>query len=178
MPWYRCQFPEAFSQRLRTRRQMSMGNATRWLALAALGLWAFAPAVSATAAQGPQPLDLFDLGAPSFTTFTQRDGLPDPVAVTLQTDRKGFVWVGTQHGLAWYDGKRWHALDDPALDGYVDQLFTDHTGTLWASSRTFGLARYDGSRWHTEGTAQGLTSHRIRRLVETDDGAGGKRLGR
>ncbi|MDE2307387.1 MAG: diguanylate cyclase [Xanthomonadaceae bacterium] len=124
---------------------------------------------------GTRSLDLFDLGAPSFTTFTTRDGLPDPVAVTLQTDRQGFVWVGTQHGLAWYDGKRWHALDDPALDGYVDQLFTDHAGTLWASSRTFGLARYDGTRWHLEGAAEGMDSHRIRRLVETR-GPDGPRL--
>lgn len=117
------------------------------------------------ARQDASPLDLFALGAPSFTTFTVRDGLPDPVTVTLQTDRDGFVWVGTQHGLARYDGKRWHAIDDPALDGYVDQLFVDHDGTLWASSRTFGLARYDGRHWHLTGAADGV--RRVRRLVES-----------
>ena len=83
----------------------------------------------AHAAAALRPLDLFALGAPSFTTFGLRDGLPDPVTVTLRTDRRGFVWVGTQHGLARYDGKRWTRVDDPALQGYVDQLFVDHEGT-------------------------------------------------
>lgn len=111
---------------------------------------------------------MFDLGAPSFTLFTTRDGLPDPVAVTIRTDRQGIVWVGTPHGLAWYDGKRWHPLDDPALGGYISQLFVDDAGTLWACGSTFGLARYDGSHWHIEGAAEGLTAKRVRRLVETD----------
>ncbi|MHB1059530.1 MAG: ligand-binding sensor domain-containing diguanylate cyclase [Rhodanobacter sp.] len=130
---------------------------------------------TAAAARDIRPLDLFDLGAPSFTTFTTRDGLPDPVAVTIRTDRQGMVWVGTPHGLAWYDGKRWHPLDDPALQGYISQLFVDGTGTLWACGSAFGLARYDGRHWHVEGAADGLTGQHVRRLVETDH-QGGKRL--
>src|SRR6185437_2385234 len=106
-------------------------------------LLAFACWPVTSSARAAKPLDLFELGAPSFTAFTTHDGLPDQVTVTVRTDRAGFVWVGTPRGLARYDGKQWHKLDDPALDGYVDQLFLDQAGTLWASSRTFGLARYD-----------------------------------
>lgn len=120
-------------------------------------------------------LDLFDLGAPSFTSFTTRDGLPDPVAVTVRTDRQGVVWAGTPHGLAWYDGKRWHALEQPDLAGYVTQLFVDSSGTLWACGNSFGLARYDGKQWHVEGADDGLASHNVRRLVETTH-QDGKRL--
>lgn len=139
-----------------------------WLGLACLLLaCACFQAVGADAGTPDGSLDLFALVAPSFTTFGVRDGLPDPVTVTVRTDRSGFVWVGTQHGLAWYDGQRWHRLDDPALSGYVDQLFLDHEGTLWAASRAFGLARYDGVRWHLVGAAEGLATHRVRRLVET-----------
>ncbi len=138
-------------------------------------LLAFACWPVTSSARAAKPLDLFELGAPSFTAFTTRDGLPDQVTVTVRTDRAGFVWVGTPRGLARYDGKQWHKLDAPALDGYVDQLFLDQAGTLWASSRTFGLARYDGSHWHLEGAADGLTTRHVRRLVETDD-HGGKRL--
>ncbi|HWU76937.1 MAG TPA: diguanylate cyclase [Rhodanobacter sp.] len=141
----------------------------------ALGLAHSLPSRATPQAQGAQTLDLFDLGAPSFATFTTRDGLPGPVTVTIRTDRQGVVWVGTPHGLAWYDGKRWHPLDNPALDGYINQLFVDHTGTLWACGSTFGLARYDGSHWHIEGVAEGLSSNHVRRLVETDH-QDGKRL--
>lgn len=143
--------------------------------MATLLPFVLAASSAAAAAQEARPLDLFDLGAPSFTAFTMRDGLPDPVAVTIRTDRQGMVWVGTPHGLAWYDGKRWHPLDDPALRGYISQLFVDDTGTLWACGSAFGLARYDGRHWHVEGAADGLTSQHVRRLVETDH-RGGKRL--
>ena len=156
-----------------------MATRSRWptrLAAAALALFALpACALATTTSHHARSLDLFDLGAPSFTQFTTRDGLPDPVAVTVKTDREGVVWVGTPHGLAWYDGIRWHPLDDPALGGYIKQLFVDDEGTLWACGSSFGLARYDGKHWHIEGKADGLTSQNVRRLVETDHD-GGKRL--
>lgn len=133
------------------------------------------PAAATPVSAPPASLDLFDLGAPSFTTFTTRDGLPDPVAVTVRTDREGMVWAGTPHGLAWYDGRIWHPLDDPALHGYIKQLYLDDTGTLWACGTAFGLARYDGRRWQVQGPEDGLTSTNVRRLVETDE-AHGKRL--
>ncbi|MEO7066221.1 MAG: GGDEF domain-containing protein, partial [Rhodanobacter sp.] len=158
-----------------------MGNRYGWLpplviiAFATLALSAPIQVLAAAPVQAPQSLDLFDLGAPWFTTFTTRDGLPGPVTVTIRTDREGVVWVGTPHGLAWYDGQRWHALDDPALDGYIKQLFVDDAGTLWACGSKFGLARYDGKHWHIEDAADGLTSNSVRRLVETDE-HDGKRL--
>lgn len=133
-----------------------MGNRSGWLIrLALLALVALFPlasrAANAATAQEPGALDLFDLGAPAFTLFTTRDGLPDPVTVTIRTDRQGIVWVGTPHGPAWYDGKRWHALDNPALGGYISQLFVDDAGTLWACGSTFGLARQgDDGHWHIE----------------------------
>jgi diguanylate cyclase (GGDEF)-like protein len=145
------------------------------LALMAFGVPGPASARPTATTQATQALDLFDLGAPSFTTFTTRDGLPGPVTVTVRTDRQGIVWVGTPHGLAWYDGMRWHPLDEPALDGYINQLFVDHDGTLWACANTFGLARHDGKHWHVVSAAEGLSGHDVRRLVETN-GDGGKRL--
>ncbi|WP_426688023.1 diguanylate cyclase [Rhodanobacter ginsengiterrae] len=156
-----------------------MGKRSGWLIqLAMTALVAFAPLAAplqAAMAAPSRSLDLFDLGAPAFTTFTTRDGLPDPVTVTIRTDRQGVVWVGTPHGLAWYDGKRWHPLDDPALAGYISQLFVDDAGTLWACGSNFGLARYDGRHWHIESADDGLTNTHVRRLVETAD-HGGKRL--
>ncbi|HEX5305312.1 MAG TPA: diguanylate cyclase [Dyella sp.] len=143
--------------------------------LAAAMLWLAATrpchAHAASAASAPAPaLDLAELGAPTFTTFTTRDGLPDPVAVTVRTDARGMAWAGTPHGLAWYDGRRWQPLEDPALGGYIRQLFVDADGTLWACGSSFGLARRDGARWHLEDAADGLPTRDVRRLVQTRDG--------
>ncbi|HET8941394.1 MAG TPA: diguanylate cyclase [Rudaea sp.] len=123
-----------------------------------------------------QPIDLFDIGAPAFTTFSVRDGVPDSVTVTVQTDREGFIWLGSPQGLARYDGQRWKALDDPALKFYIDNLYLDHDGVLWASSREHGIGRYDGQRWHFDGSATGLTSERLRRVTETTDAHGNVHL--
>ncbi len=122
-----------------------MGKRSGWLtrlAVVALAAFSLPAGVLGTAtSRNAKSLDLFDLGAPSFTQFTTRDGLPDPVTVTVRTDHQGVVWVGTPHGLAWYDGIRWHPLDDPALGGYIKQLFVDDGGTLWACGSAFGMAR-------------------------------------
>lgn len=149
------------------------GELTR---LALLALLLVGGAVRANdATHAAASLDLFDLGAPSFTIFTTRDGLPGPVTTSVRTDRQGFVWAGTPHGLARYDGRRWQVQDDPALRGYIRQLFVDHDGMLWASASTFGLARHDGSHWHVQTAADGLSDRNVRRLAETDT-PHGKRL--
>ena len=141
----------------------------RWFALLGASLPLIA---SASSTAETRPIDLFEIGAPSFTNFSVRDGVPDSVTVSIQTDRDGFVWLGSPHGLARYDGQRWQPLDDPALQFYIDNLFLDHTGTLWASSREHGLGHYDGSHWHFDGRANGLASDRVRRVTETTDSHG------
>lgn len=124
-------------------------------------------------ATAPRPLDLMDIGAPSFANFSARDGLPDAVTVSILTDRNGFVWAATPVGVFRYDGRSWVASADPAMAHSVDSLWVDRQGTLWAAFRSDGLAHYDGVRWHVENTTTGLPSQQIRRFVETvdDDGA-------
>lgn len=136
-----------------------------------LVLLAFAGSAAALPVRAPQTtpqLDLFQLAAPAFTMVGTRDGASDQVVVSVRTDHDGFVWAGTKHGLLRYEGRQWQKLDNPALDGYVDQLTLDDAGDLWAASRAFGIARHDGKRWQLEGAANGLTTRHVRRLVETD----------
>lgn len=136
-----------------------------WLFLAA-GL------VLAREPSAVRPLNLLDVGAPSFTSFSSRDGLPNTVIVSICTDREGFVWAATPVGVFRYDGRRWVASDDPAMAHSVDSLWIDHRGTLWAAFRSDGLAHYDGSHWHVENRRTGLPSQQIRRFSETTDAAG------
>jgi hypothetical protein len=89
------------------------------------------------------PIDLLDIGAPSFATFTARDGVPESVITDVRTDANGFVWLGSPSGLLRYDGHSWTPLDDPTLVGAVSNLFRDSSGTLWASFRDRGIAHLD-----------------------------------
>ncbi|MGE0640133.1 MAG: diguanylate cyclase [Thermoanaerobaculia bacterium] len=132
-------------------------------------------------AQGPdafRPIELFDLGAPSFSSFTGRDGAPESVAVAIQTDSEGFVWLASPEGLYRYDGHRWGAISDgrdgaPA-PGVVYDLTRDRQGRLWATLPGVGLACYDGRQWHVENRESGLPEGPFRRVVDTGgrDGTG------
>ena len=140
----------------------------RWAAAAVL--------CAAPTAKAERPLDLFDLGAPSFATFSARDGVPEDVAANVQVDRDGFTWMSSAKGLARYDGHRWNAIDPPAIPGILGTFLLDHDGTLWVAFRDRGIARYENGRWQRQDSASGLPSDRIRRVAETCDPGGRCRL--
>ena len=149
----------------------------RSCALASL-LWCMAGPAAAIHVVHPagQPLDLVEIGAPSFTSFSSRDGVPDAVSVSVLTDSEGFVWAASPLGLARYDGRRWTADPDPALAESADSLWLDQRGTLWAAFRNRGLARHDGRRWQFEDPRSGLHSQQIRRFAETRNADGSHTL--
>jgi diguanylate cyclase (GGDEF)-like protein len=139
--------------------------ASAWLLIALTGF------ASAQSTPSTRPLDLSDLGAPTFTTFSARDGVPESVIVDVQTDHDGFVWLSSAQGLARYDGHHWNTDDALAIKGLLGEMFTDHEGTLWVAFRDRGLAYFDGKQWHYDEGA-GLAHESARAVNETVDAAG------
>ncbi len=72
-------------------------------------------------------------------------GLPQISVMAITQDHNGYLWVGTQAGLARFDGVRFvnfNPADTPALPGaYVQALHTDRAGRMWIGTYK-GLARY------------------------------------
>jgi len=126
----------------------------------------------AASAEPVRPLDLDAFGAPVFTNFSSRDGLPEAVTVDVRTDRDGFVWAATPVGVYRYDGHRWVPCSDPSMTHPVDSLWVDSGGVLWAAFRNHGLAHFDGHGWIVEDLSTGLPSQQVRRFSETVDAAG------
>ncbi len=91
-----------------------------------------------------------NLADPVFIRTDSRE-LPEAAVMSLAQDRAGFLWVGTQGGLARYDGYRFrsflpNASDPKALpDGYVRMLLPTADGGLWIGSSSNGLVRFDAS---------------------------------
>ena len=78
-------------------------------------------------------------------SWSIQDGLPQISALTIAQDRQGYIWVGTQDGLARFDGIHFTTFTpeiEPELPGvWVRALLLDRNGKLWIGTYK-GLAVY------------------------------------
>jgi len=95
-------------------------------------------------------------------TFGTADGLPGDAVTALLEDSRGFLWVGTQTGLARFDGTTFvtYTTDDGLPHPGITALAEDRDGTLWVGT-TGGLAhmlpvRESGGRLFEALTFEGL----------------------
>lgn len=84
------------------------------------------------------------------TIWTEEHGLPQDTIRAITQTRDGYLWVGTDEGLAQFDG-------------YEFTVFTKENGALPSNSINALLAASDGSLWI--GTAGGLTRYRDRKFT-------------
>ena len=78
------------------------------------------------------------------------EGLPQTSVQALARTPDGYLWVGTQEGLARFDGVRFTVFDsdnEPAIPNRsISVLFTDRTGRLWVGTRS-GIAVLENGRF-------------------------------
>ena len=83
--------------------------------------------------------------SPRVTHFTTSTGLPSDQSYFLGFDSRGWLWNGTDNGVAVYDGKRWRTVDQG--DGLIwndsnqNGFFAEPDGTVWVSTSR-GLSRF------------------------------------
>ncbi|MBL0029800.1 MAG: PAS domain-containing protein [Rhodanobacteraceae bacterium] len=106
-------------------------------------------------------------------------GLPANSVRVVLSDHDGFVWVGTQDGLARYDGEhidlwRHRRNDDTSLaESHVVGLAEGDDGQLYAAHPVAGISVLDRSRRlmsHWRAASHGLASDRIASLQRAGDG--------
>lgn len=87
----------------------------------------------------------------SFEYISTDDGLPASNGNTVLRDSQGFLWIGTQEGLARYDGYSFkvfkHDEDDPySISGhFIRIIFEDSRGILWIGTDGAGLNRFNAT---------------------------------
>jgi diguanylate cyclase (GGDEF)-like protein len=97
---------------------------------------------------GAQEQRFSSLADTVFYSITRDDGLPNEVPQAISQDSDGFIWIGTQGGLARWDGSHFKLyLAGPEAgtlpDNVVTVLHRDSRGRLWVGTDSAGLARYD-----------------------------------
>ncbi|HEY6463439.1 MAG TPA: two-component regulator propeller domain-containing protein, partial [Polyangiaceae bacterium] len=126
----------------------------------------------------PAGADLADAMRPALHVYRDRDGLPQNSAMALAFAKDGSLWVGTQDGIASFDGTTWTQATLPRAEvsGFVRTLVVDHEGALWVGRQDGGLARLREGAWSTFDAAEGLPSPRVDSLAEADEPGGGHTL--
>jgi signal transduction histidine kinase/ligand-binding sensor domain-containing protein len=82
---------------------------------------------------------------PSIRRYTTADGLPTNVVTALLADSRGFLWVGTDDGLARFDGDQFHVFDsrDGLPGGPVNAILEHPSGAIYVATDR-GIAELGG----------------------------------
>ena len=108
----------------------------------------------------------------TFRCWQSEQGLPQDRVRALAQTRDGYIWVGTDDGLARFDGARFvsFGLPDGLPSSPVRTLFGDSHGSLWIGSVGDGLIHWQAGHLTEFTMATGLPSDSIDALAEDNDG--------
>jgi len=129
-----------------------------------------APQLSETGFRGPdrQPADNF-----ARQNWQTENGLPQNTVHSILQSRDGYIWIGTEGGLARFDGVRfvvYNAQNTPALkSNNIRMTIQARDGSLWIATAN-GVARLKNGRFSPFGMADGLPSGSIWSLFEDPGG--------
>ena len=107
-------------------------------------------------------------------TFSQADGLPNNVPMTVLSKRDGSLWVGSNcNGLSVFDGKRFKTYDekDGLSNSCVWSLAEGKTGELWVGTWGGGLFRFADGHFVQFTLRQGLADGVVRAITVAHDGS-------
>ena len=121
-----------------------------------------------TAFDPTEALRIYDHGI-----WQVEDGLPQNSIQTIRQTRDGYLWIGTEQGLARFDGTQFTVFDSksaPQLrSSYIKTLLAGRDGSLWIGTRP-GLTQLKDGRFTTYGKGEGMSGDIVVSLAEDGDG--------
>lgn len=85
---------------------------------------------------------------PQFKHFNFKNGLPSDQVLCIYQDSKGFIWFGTENGLAKFDGYDFesflfHNADYKTIKLVVQDISETDNGDLWLALGGYGVSKWD-----------------------------------
>ena len=105
-------------------------------------------------------------------TWGQQDGLPQDTIKSIAQTPDGYLWLGTDEGLARFDGFEFTIFSRPGSElpaNSIGALAASPNGTLWIATSN-GLGQYRDGHFHTYTTKDGLPDNDIRDLYSDHAG--------
>ena len=107
------------------------------------------------------------------SSWSTKEGLPQSTGLALARTRDGFLWVGTEEGLARFDGASFVVRDRRNTPGLphnvVYSLLGSRDGSLWVGTAA-GLARLVEGSAHPWGARRNVPERAVRCLLEDRSG--------
>ncbi len=101
------------------------------------------------------------------------EGLPEATVQTLARTADGYLWLGTEDGLARFDGVRFtvmtHATEPRLPDNFISVLYVDARQRLWIGTHT-GIARIENGAATPRSQLPRLGAADIRAIAEDRSG--------
>ena len=118
---------------------------------------------------GGRNLDPATFGRVAFSHFTDRDGLPQNAIQAMAFDHKGYLWIGTQDGAAYYNGRVWAVVNMPnrTASNFVRSILVASDGSIWFGRQEGGVSRLKDGNWTTFDEKSVLPDKRVNALLET-----------
>jgi ligand-binding sensor domain-containing protein len=114
-----------------------------------------------------------ELSQLSHEVWLTESGLPQNTVHSIAQTPDGYVWIGTEEGLARFDWIRFTVFDKqktPELkSNYIRALLVDRQGALWIGTAE-GLVRMQEGKFTTFTTSEGLPSNTIQAICEDRKG--------
>ena len=105
-------------------------------------------------------------GQVSYYNFNVNNGLPSNEAYCVIQDKRGYIWVGTDHGVGRYDGHEFKSFttENGLTDNTVFLLKEDDYGNIWCLTYSGGICYYDGKSFRphpNNDTIKALCKHEV-----------------
>lgn len=106
--------------------------------------------------------------------WQQSDGLPQNSVEAIAQTLDGYLWFGTEEGLARFDGLRFVVFTRDGAAGLrhdsIKALLAARDGSLWVGTNGGGIARYADGRFTMYTRADGLAGNTVGALAQDQDG--------
>jgi ligand-binding sensor domain-containing protein/signal transduction histidine kinase len=110
----------------------------------------------------------------SISSWSSEDGLPHNAVQTLLQSADGYLWIGTQKGLAQFDGQRFRVFDPPDAPelkhAFIYALSEGSDGSIWIGTFNSGCYQWRDGHVTRYSTANGLASDHVRSIFAGRDG--------
>lgn len=99
------------------------------------------------------------------------DGLPESRVKTLCEDKFGYLWLGTQGGVARFNGFDFEVFSTQQglLSNNVNHIFSDNKDDIWVATR-FGVAKWDGRKFKVLTEEEGLVNNDVKYIYQDTKG--------